>query len=293
MMDQSKMDVSVITAFYKGNAFLEKLFRCISANAQSAASLKIELVLVNDSPDCPIRYQQDWVQGFSLQIICNAKNVGIHQSRINGLAKAKGEFVVFLDQDDLLSDHGILSQWQAAKNSDLVVANGIDESRNSGIPIYQSKAHQKQVMLPRFYFSIGCMIVSPGQCLIRRDVIPQLWKENSIAQNGADDYFLWLLLLQENIRWQINPDVMYTHVNTGSNVSANLDHMIQSSAEVLELLKRHGLLTASQERIAKRRFQMRRLYEGREKWRKISACLRYPDLLLELCIYSFIKKVCK
>ena len=290
MMDQVKIDVSVITPFYRGNSFLENLFRCIRANAQAAAPLHVELVLVNDSPDCPVSYREDWVEGFSLQVLTNPENAGIHQSRINGLKAAKGEFVLFLDQDDLLADDAIISQWRAIRDADLVVANGIDESRDARVPIYQSAAHQRQAAIPRFYFSIGCQIVSPGQCLIRRNCIPDLWRKCSISQNGADDYFLWLLLLKEKIRWKINPCVLYTHVNTGSNVSIDLERMIRSSVEVLELLRERGLLTVHQERTAKRRYQMRRMYEGRGKWRKILACLCYPDLFLELCMYTLIKK---
>ena len=112
-----------------------------------------------------------------------------------------------------------------------------------------------------------------------------------IECDGSDDYFLWLLL-QGNARWEINPEVLYTHVDTGENVSSNLDRMIRSSEEVLDILIREGYLTQDQVNIAKRRFEMRRLYEGREKWRKYATCVKYPDLFLELLQYTYLKKCC-
>lgn len=293
MRDQNQVDVSVITPFYRGNAFLETLFHCICANAHTASELNIELIVINDSPDCPVQYKEDWVDGFNLRIHCNPVNVGIHQSRINGLQMARGTFVVFLDQDDLIADNALRSQWQYAMSADVIVANGRNENRNMTVPIYQSVAHQKQVMYSRFYFSVGCMIVSPGQCLLRREIIPKLWIENSISHNGADDYFLWLLLLNRECRWKINPEELYTHVDTGENVSIDLEKMIRSSIEVLDVLRFEGILTEQQVSQAKRRFEMRRMYEGREKWRKAMACLRYPNLFWELVQYTYLKKFCK
>lgn len=286
------MDISVITPFYKGNVYMEQLFGCIGRNARTAADIKIELILVNDSPDCPVCYDPDWVNGFSLCIYENPVNLGIQRSRVKGLELAKGEFVVFLDQDDLLSDDALLSQYGYIEDNDVVVANGINENRDKNMPIFHSLAHQQQVTSPRFYLSVGSLIVSPGQCMVRRSVIPALWKEYMINCNGSDDYFLWLML-QGNARWEINPAVLYTHVDTGENVSLNLDRMIQSSEEVLDILKAEGILTHQQVTVAKRRFKMRRLYEGREKWRKPAACLRYPDLFLEMLHYTYLKKCCR
>lgn len=291
IMEQKAIDISVITPFYKGNAHMEQLFGCIRRNALSAPHLAIELILVNDSPDCPIQYHSHWVEGFSLQIYSNPVNVGIQHSRVNGLNQAQGTFVVFLDQDDLLTDTALCSQYQHSHNADIVVCNGYNENRSKTKPIYHSLAHHRQVSSLRFYLSVGCLIVSPGQCLIRRSAIPQLWKKTFIGRNGADDYFLWLLLLQQNCRWEVNPDILYTHINTGENLSIDLERMLLSSCEVLDILLKHGL-PPKMDAIARRRFDMRRIYEGREAWRKALACICYPDLFLELFQYTFLKMFC-
>ena len=271
---------------------MEQLFGCIRRNARAAEHIRLELIIVNDSPDCPVCYDPGWAEGFSLRVHNNPVNLGIQSSRIQGLALARGEFVVFLDQDDLLADHALLSQYDLARDCDVVVANGYNENRDRNKPIFHSLAHQRQVESQRFYLSVGSLIVSPGQCLIRRTVIPELWKERKIRCNGADDYFLWLLLLNRECRWEINPQVLYTHVNTGENVSVDLERMLRSSEEVLDLLVDEGILTLRQVKLALRRFDMRRLYEGRGTWRKMMACLRYPDLFWELLQYTYLKKCC-
>lgn len=286
------MDISVIVPFYKGNQYMEQLFGVMRRNAKNAPELKIELVLVNDSPQIPIEYEESWVEGFQLQIHVNEVNSGIQRSRLNGLGYAKGTFVIFLDQDDLLTDEALASQFALSEGHDVIVANGINENRDRNKPIYHSIAHQKQVAYPRFYYSVGCLIVSPGHCMIRKDKIPQAWYDSCVQCNGADDYYLWLLM-QGDCRWGINPAVLYTHVDTGENLSSNLQQMIDSSCEVLDLLRKDGKITPRNDRIARRRFRMRQFFEGKAPWRKAVACLLYPMLFCELLAYTWLKKVCR
>ncbi len=271
---------------------MEQLFGVLRRNAKNAPQLQIELVLVNDSPQIPVEYDPAWVDGFHLQLLTNEVNSGIQQTRVNGLLKAQGTFVIFLDQDDLLTDNALASQFRFTEDSDVIVANGINENRSCEKTIYHSMAHQKQVAYPRFYYSVGCLIVSPGHCMIRKDKIPQIWYDSCVRRNGADDYYLWLLM-QGNCKWSINPDVLYTHVDTGENLSSNMTQMIDSSCEVLELLARENKITPRHNRLARRRFRMRLFYEGRARWRKAVACLLYPDLFGELLIYTALKKLCK
>ena len=286
------MDISVIVPFYKGNQYMEQLFGVLRRNAQNAPDLQIELVLVNDSPQLAIEYAESWVEGFHLQILVNEVNSGIQRSRVNGLNKAQGTFVIFLDQDDLLADNALASQFALSADHDVIVANGINENRDRHNPIYHSIAHQKQVSEPRFYYSVGCLIVSPGHCMIRKDKIPQVWYDSCVECNGADDYYLWLLM-QGDCRWGINPEVLYTHVDTGENLSSNMDQMIDSSCEVLDLLAKVDKITPRHNRIARRRFKMRKFYEGRAAWRKAVACLMHPVLFYELLAYTRLKKFCR
>ena len=290
----SKIDISIVVPFYKGNAYMAQLFSCIEKNTFVAKNLNVELIIVNDSPECEIVYKAEWVNGFELIVVENESNIGIQASRIRGLSEAKGRFVIFLDQDDILEDNALKTQYNCIRTADLVVANGYNENRDSKQPIYSSLACQNEVKNLRFYLSVGCMIVSPGQVMIRKNSIPELWKKKKICQNGADDYFLWLLLLLEKkCEWAINPNTIYIHIDTGVNLSSNLDKMLMSSREVLKILYEAGLLSKEKMEIAENRFQMRKKYEGRGSWRKLLAMLRYPKYTYELLCLTYLRKICK
>lgn len=285
------MDISVITPFYRGNAYMERLVSCIRRAAEAAPALEVELILVNDSPGCPIELSPDWVRGFSVQILDNPQNLGIHGTRLNGLSHARGTFVLFLDQDDVIDPQIFASQYALSEDCDVVLGNGYNE--NAGAPIYASLAHQRAATILRYYYAVGCMIVSPGQCLIRREAIPRAWRERCLRHNGADDLFLWLLMLHDGCRWAFNPQNLYTHVDTGGNLSANLEKMIRSCQEVLTHLTQLGILTPAQARLAARRFDMRRSYEGKPAVYKLLAMVRYPDLTWALLCLKARKTICR
>lgn len=274
------MDVSVIVPFYKGNQYMQRLFATVRRNAAHAPGVQLELILVNDSPQCPVEYQESWVQGFTLRILENPQNMGIHGSRVNGIRHAQGTYIQLLDQDDLLADHAIASQLAAIGQCQVVVANGEDQA-NPG-KLYRSPAHQAWATRERFYYSVSNMIVSPGQCLLRADAIPAFWMEHIMERNGSDDLLLWLLLFQEKATWAVNPECLYTHVITGQNVSANTEKMLASSWEVLELMEATGKLTSRQRRRFRRSRGLGQRLAG--KGGKLLAMLLYPDVLWEKLI---------
>lgn len=286
------MDISVITPFYKGNAYMEGLFACVARCAARAPELQVELILVNDSPDVPVEYREEWVRGFSLEILRNEVNVGIHRSRVNGLNKARGEFIQFLDQDDILEEDALRSQYSLTENADVVVANGYDESPGNRGLIYRSNAHHQQALYPDMYYGVGNQIVSPGQCLIRKAGIPAQWCRSTISRNGSDDLLLWLMMFSCGARFRANPDRLYRHVDTGENVSSNVGKMLASSWEVLEILREeNGIgITGRQEKQFRRSRTMAGHYVGKSKPRKLLAMLLFPDVAIRRLKLRELKK---
>ena len=270
------MDISVIVPFYKGNAYMPQLFEVLRNNARNALGLQIELLIVNDSPQCPVKYDPGWVEGFTLQILNNLENAGIQQTRVNGLRKASGEYIQFLDQDDTLEPDALASQYALLGGYDLILANGYNENKQASEPIYRT---EKQLLLaasPRFYYTVSNQIASPGQVLIRKEAIPQQWYESCIGRNGSDDLLLWLMLFHRNARWKINPRCLYTHKDTGHNLSDDIGKMVASSQEVLQVLQRFGMISALQARQFHSSRQMAAAYIGKSPLHKLLAMLLHP-----------------
>lgn len=285
------MQVSVIVPIYKGNKHIKNLLNIMNANIETIksktenfSSEDFELILVNDSPDIPIEIPDIKSDDYVLRVLENPENLGIQGARINGINNAKGEFIQMLDQDDKLESNALYSQLKAIGEYDMVIANGYSEGENHKEVLYTSVSQQKMALEPKYYYSIGCMIWSPGQCLIRKSAIPEVWMTEKIEHNGSDDLLLWLLMQNAGCKITINPEKLYTHVETGVNFSADFGKITTSSMDVLDFLKKHSAVSKKLARKFERRFEMRKLYHSKSSLHKAVAMLLYPDLSVPLVV---------
>lgn len=121
--------LSVIVPIYN----VEKYIRtCIeSIFNQDLTDDDFELILVNDgTPDKSMEMISDIIQAHKNIQVINQSNQGPSVARNNGLEKASGEYIYFVDSDDLLVDHclSLLLSKVSDKKVDLVVANFIELS---------------------------------------------------------------------------------------------------------------------------------------------------------------------
>ncbi len=233
------MKISVITPFYKGNEYMESLLDSIFKNqtAVGKMNIELELILVNDSPDCRLETGSSKDADF-IKIITNENNQGIHQSRVNGLNAASGDYILFLDQDDILKDDGLFILAKLAKDTDcdVAVGNALLEQKDSSAVWYRTDYHLQQVSNIDIYTKVGIQIISPGQCLIKKEAIPKAWTENICKKNGADDYYLWLLMLSKKRSFMVTDKVTYVHKYTGENLSADTTVTDASTYEFIRFL---------------------------------------------------------
>lgn len=233
------MIITVITPFYEGDKYMEAYVKSLVANERCLkdSGHKLEVILVNDSPwkklEAPLSKDQ------FIKVITNEKNRGIHYSRIAGLAEATGDYIMFLDQDDTLKEDALLKLLNAisADGADVEVANAaLEQSDGSNLLWYRTDYHKKLIGNLATYLRIGIQIISPGQCLIRKSSLPDFWKTHIMMKNGADDYFLWLLMLAQGMKFNYFDEPLYTHKYTAANISADTTVTDESVYDFIDLL---------------------------------------------------------
>mgnify|MGYP002625496848 FL=1 len=231
--------VSVVIPYYHGGKYLPDLLEMLRRNAEAMKEScwsALEAVFVNDSPDETLTIEDKGT--FFLKVVENPQNSGIHASRVNGLRRASGKYVLFLDQDDRITDDCLVSQLRHIGNADFVIGNGYDGEASGGKHlIYSNPEIQEASADLNAHYYYNNLIRSPGQVLIRRQAIPEYWTEQIMKNNGSDDAFLWILMLCSGAKAALNPDVVYEHVYTGENSSSNDAAMLRSQMEVAEKLK--------------------------------------------------------
>ncbi|MBQ3544326.1 MAG: glycosyltransferase family 2 protein [Lachnospiraceae bacterium] len=231
----NKRKISIICPLYCGNKYVSKIVGMINKCVKiSNNSYDFELIFVNDYPLERI-YIEDIEKECNIFVINNDINVGIHQSRINGLKIANGDYILFLDQDDEIKENYFISQLEKMKDADAVVCNGIWRKNKK---IYENEEMQRKGVLEKYFFSY---IISPGQVLMKNNV-PITWKENVISVNGCDDAYLWNLMKINKMKFEINQEVLYIH-NEVDNTNASCDFlkMYESFEEVCAFLEKEDL----------------------------------------------------
>lgn len=238
--------ISVIIPIYKGNSFIPQLAYMLEENWESINKIDatdIEMVLVNDFPAEKLEIKGRCMRNISCVEISNQRNSGIHFSRVQGLLHSSGDYVLFLDQDDKISPVYMKEQMMALGDADAIICNG----KNLSNLIYRNAEDLNRAVEKEEYRKGNNRIVSPGQVLLRKSAIPGEWISNILAKNGADDYFLWMLMFCKNRKIKIHDKVLYWHLISDINTSKNTEEMDNSVIEMLSQMRNFGYLSSEEE----------------------------------------------
>lgn len=240
--------ISVIIPLFQGKKYVGKLLENLTSCYQKKElknRCEMEIIFVNDDPrEQKINNGFFESYEFTVYMIENEKNYGIHYSRIKGLEKAKGNYIHFLDQDDSIDEMYYTSQLDYMTECDVVICNGM--YRENRLIIYDKKM-EEQITDKEQYFSVLSGIVSPGQALIKKEYIPNAWKENVLTGNYCDDAFLWMLLKNEGMKFAVNKEVLYYHNENGNNTSFQWIHTADALEEMYRVIEQNALIKKNYE----------------------------------------------
>lgn len=225
--------VSIIVPIYHGKQYISRLVQMAEA-CQEISGDSLELVLSNDDPKRDI--EENIHSDIVSIIVLNTKiNRGIQDARIQGLKASSGEYIVFLDQDDILYPDYIRSQLICIGEADAAVCRCIHENKQ----FYNADMRFEEMVSEEHMLTKGNPIISAGQVLLRRKSIPEIWTENIMKTNCADDYLLWLCMTAENAKFALNQNILFEHTVNGRNLSLDYKRMILSLDEMYDILSKN------------------------------------------------------
>lgn len=287
------MKVSVIIPFYKGEKYIPHLLHMMQENARTA---DLEVIFVNDSPaECQLdadrlRKAYQVPETLEIKAVNHKTNQGIHAARATGLTYAMGEYVLFLDQDDTITGNAVsrLCAGVVEKDKpDVLVAGGFRRKQVQQAqgriytkqPIYKKKAILKEVERETYYLYGTDLILSPGQCLIKKASIPAVWKEKTLTVNGCDDFLLWLLLFEKKCRFAVVSDAVYVHEEDDTNYSASYAAMERSFYAMCTYLEEISY-PAKKIALLRRRYHLKTQMKSGQNWAgKIINAMKNIDII--------------
>lgn len=122
------MKISVIIPVYNEKKFLKD---CVKSIVNQDTNLTYEIILVDDGSNNGAQTDCDEIAlNYSNVRVFHQKNQGLSASRLNGLKYAQGEWIMFMDHDDIVSPHILsnLSKYFYDDEVDIICGGRIDSS---------------------------------------------------------------------------------------------------------------------------------------------------------------------
>jgi glycosyltransferase involved in cell wall biosynthesis len=226
--------VSVVIPTYRHADFV--LDAVCSALTQTYEPL--EVIVVDDgSPDDTAARLAPLAESGRIRYV-RQPNAGVAAARNRGAALARGEYLAFFDDDDLLYPDALA--WRVAaleRDPALAFVYGAcapfaDGTAPAPPPVESvDRAVGAVRPLDPLRYLVRCHMVTPGQAVIRRDAFEAVGGFDASFW-GADDWDLWLRLL-ERYGAGHSPRAALAYRLHGHNASRRTSEMWRSSMRVL------------------------------------------------------------
>ncbi len=193
-MKNMKPLVSVVIPVYKVEAYIAKTLESIVNQTYP----NIELILVDDgTPDNSIAVAEAYLKGWNNEwSVLSQPNSGLPTARNNGLAAAKGDWVICPDSDDWIAPQTIEKMVEAAEETqcDCVFCG----FKNVGDTNYNEKPRHEGAytvygmeQFRRRFLNREMIVLVPGM-LLRRKVYETV-KYDRDCPHDEDIHFMWRL----------------------------------------------------------------------------------------------------
>lgn len=160
--------LSIIVPVYNVEKYIRSCMESIFR--QNLDESIFEVIIVNDgTPDHSMEMIQDIIDQHPNISVINQENLSLSVARNNGIAKAKGEYILMPDSDDLLIDNSLQPLVEAAivSKADLIVADFLemtDEEIDANKVIPQKEWHVEEKSGERLFLED----LNPYQCYVWR-----------------------------------------------------------------------------------------------------------------------------
>tara|TARA_B100000959_G_scaffold144704_1_gene151953 strand:+ start:60 stop:935 length:876 start_codon:yes stop_codon:yes gene_type:complete len=153
-----------------------------------------ELIVVDDGSTDDTRNVLDSFP--RAQCILMPENHGVSRARNEGLARARGRYICFLDSDDLWDENKLQTQIQWMEdNADCQVCYTDEIWIRKGVRVNQMNKHRKYSG-DIFRYCLPMCIVSPSSAMLRAELFEEVGNFDE-SLPACEDYDLWLRIAEK------------------------------------------------------------------------------------------------
>ena len=251
-MKKNNKKISIIVPIYNGEKFLDE---CIESILNQTYK-NIEIILVNDgSTDESLNICNKYKKEDKRIIILNIKNNGVANARNEGIKKSTGEYISFVDSDDILFPSYIETLYTTInrENVDVVRCNYIKKDYENGKETKGNLSNLKD----KKYFSKDfneliinfCTLNNNIPCyvwllLIRKDKIIEF--DKTLKYMEDTDFYMRLLMNINNIYFLNEYLYVYRVNNEGisnsrKKIKNNIEAILNSGIKIKKNLEKYKI----------------------------------------------------
>lgn len=222
-MDSKSPLISVIIPSYNYGCYLSDAIR--SVLAQDAESFETEIIVVDDGSS---DNTAEIARGFGSHIrYIQQDNQGLSEARNTGIKNASGDFIIFLDADDLLGENVIsthLKNFRANPTADLSICHCYCVNTDTGVKtLWPIKAAHLDMHL--CYSNIAPV----HAFMIRAQTIRDTGYFDP-KRKACEDYDFWLRCAEKGKHFALAPDAFVIYRQHGDSMSGR--HVAQFLQDV-------------------------------------------------------------
>ena len=216
-------DVSVIIPFFKKIKFIKKTLN--SVQNQNYKNIEIIIVYDDENKDDLTKVQSIIKNKKNIKLIENKKNLGAGNSRNKAAKVAKGNYLAFIDADDIWKKNKLKEQLKFMKKNRALISHTsysiVDEK---GIKISDRVAKKNlnyQDLIRSCDIGLSTVIINK-----------KLFLENKFSSNKTkEDYSLWLKISKKNKIFGLNKNLMLWR-KTSNSLSSSFTQKIYDAFDI-------------------------------------------------------------
>lgn len=214
-------NVSIIIPTYNASKYIIQTLESVIVQSFN----DYEIIIVDDcSKDDTVLKIKNYLNNINanFNLIVNEKNLGVAISRNKGISVAKGQFIAFLDSDDIWHKDKLDKQITFMRENDYAFSYTNQYSINEDNQIIRSTNKIKKVvkyktLLKRTYISTSSVVID----------INKIGKFSMPNYRRGQDYATWLILLRDVNAYGLDERLLNYRVSRGSLSSNKLDNLRQ------------------------------------------------------------------
>ncbi len=229
--------VSVVIPCYNGERFIREAIESILGQTRT----DLEVVVVDDgSTDDSSRVVEACCSDPRVRLLRHDSNRGIAAARNTGIAAARGEYVAFLDQDDIWLSDKLRVQVPLLDGGPpdlaLVFSDAIVETEDGvrlglvhagEIPRGLNDFSRERLVRSLFLHNFMTLVTA----LLRKSAVEQLGGFDETIRGGADDYEFCMRLVSR-YRVRVTGEPLAVRRVHGGNYSADAKRLLSDAPEI-------------------------------------------------------------